>query len=192
MLQYRPVGMLSGWLGLAPNEHERWMVMDLKERLRRALVDSRLVTERLLSEIEDPQDWVRRVVPGTNHALWIAGHLAAAENAFIGRVSEDRKVNNAQYAALFGKGSSVSDSLADYPSPDEILAYMRERRSVYLELLDGLAPSDLERPTTGGPPFMFDVGSVYQMSVWHEGLHTGQLTMIHRALGKTPLADRTA
>lgn len=164
--------------------------VDLRERLKRALVQARLVTERILSELERPEDWSFQVAPGTNHALWIAGHLAVADNAFIGKIDPTKKVTNERYASLFGKGSTLRPSAADYPAPDEIWAFLRDRRTVLLALLDTLPDSELAREVPPPPPFMYDVAAIFQMAAWHEAIHTGQLTMIHRVVGKSPLADR--
>ncbi len=56
--------------------------MELRQRLRRALEFSRGFTERLLGDFKTPQEWVTPGVDGANHALWIAGHLAVADDAF--------------------------------------------------------------------------------------------------------------
>ena len=70
---------------------------------------------------------------------------------------------------------------------EEVLAYMRERRAVLLELLADLSDEDLAKPTPeGAPEFLPDIGSVFETAVWHEGLHSGQLSVARRALGFPP------
>ncbi|MEW4530439.1 DinB family protein [Maioricimonas sp. JC845] len=165
--------------------------MTLKERLKQALVHARSLTMGMLNEINDPQDWIRRPVPGSNHALWIAGHLGSADNAFIGFMHPNRKIQRDAYAELFGRGSVVRDELSDYPDAQELVAFMQDRRQVLLDILDGCSDEDFTRPTPeGAPPFMFDWGAVFQMTAWHESLHTGQLTVIHRMIGQPPLVGR--
>ena len=68
------------------------LAVELKERLKRGLEHSRWFTDRLLSEITLPEDWVRRPIPSANHALWIAGHLGLATNSFIGFVDPTQKI----------------------------------------------------------------------------------------------------
>ena len=34
-----------------------------------------------------------------------------------------------------------------------------------------------------------EVGSIFEMAVWHEALHAGQVTVARRALGVPPLVD---
>ena len=52
---------------------------------------------------------------------------------------------------------------------------------------DRLSEDDLNRPCPpGGPGVLTDVASVFELSSWHEGMHSGQLTMLRRALGHPP------
>jgi hypothetical protein len=69
-----------------------------------------------------------------------------------------------------------------------VLAYMNERRQALLDVLDSLDEADLEKPLPKGTPdFLPDVGSVFEMAVWHEGLHSGQLSVCRRSLGHQPV-----
>lgn len=166
--------------------------MQLKERLEQAIIHSSQFTDQLFSEIQSDEDWIRRSCENGNHAVWIAGHLAMATNFFIGLIEPSRKLDPGTWAKLFGKGSEPLDDLAAYPAPATLLEYLAERRKSFLELLASLSGEDLEREVPEGPPFMFDVGAVFQMSVWHESLHAGQLSVIHRLAGHSPLTSRNA
>ena len=85
-------------------------------------------------------------------------------------------------------GSRPSNELSDYPATDEVLARMREQRETLLAVLDSLNEEDLGKPTPeGAPDFLGDYGSVFEMAIWHEGLHSGQLSSSRRALGYEPV-----
>jgi hypothetical protein len=65
---------------------------------------------------------------------------------------------------------------------------MRERRATLLNVLDGMSEEDLAKKTpNGAPDFLPDAASVFELAVWHEGQHSGQLTVARRALGHPPL-----
>lgn len=164
--------------------------MDLKARLAKALLHTRWFTDKLLSEIPPGESWVQVPVAGSNHALWIAGHLGLATNAFIGFVDEAKKVQRDDIGALFGKGSQPTYKLADYPDPEEVVNFLSERGATFLKILEECSAEDLDREVPQGPEFMYDVGAVFQMAAWHEALHSGQLTVIHRMIGQSPIADR--
>lgn len=164
--------------------------MELNQRLKRLFQHTRGFTDRVLDEINDPEDWVLRPAAGTNHALWIAGHLGYTMDFFIGLIDPAKRKPQENWGELFGKGSTVLDSLSDYPEPSEVRAYLSDRADVLLELLDQASDEELKREVPEGPAFMFDVGAIFQGAVWHEALHAGQLTVIHRMVGQTPIADR--
>ena len=164
--------------------------MNLKDRLRQGLEHSRGFAEKVFSEIGTEENWVKRPTEGANHALWIAGHLGYATNAFISFVDSSKAIKRSEFGALFGKGSQPKDSLSEYPTPGEIHEFWAERSMAFINLLGECSDEDLNRKVPQGPAFMHDVAAVFQMAVWHEALHAGQLTVIHRMLGETPIADR--
>lgn len=165
--------------------------MQLKERLERGLLHARRVTEGVIKEIETPEGWLLRPSPGANHALWIVGHLAYADNSFTRLVAPERTAVRDDFKQLFGMGSTPADHLSDYPEMEEVLAYFTDRRQALLSALSEMTDEDFSRETPEqAPAFLYDFGSVFQIAMWHEGLHAGQLTIIHRMLGKPPLAGR--
>lgn len=167
--------------------------MTLKERLRFGLEHARRVTDKILDEIQEPKDWLLRPAPNTNHAMWIAGHLAFTDNRFAIMLDQPSAIDLDHLKDRFGKFSQPQEELSAYPSVKEVRELMRDRRQNFLRILDNCSEEDLEKPTPeGAPPFMPNVGMVFQMAAWHEPIHTGQLTIIHRILGNAPLADRPA
>ena len=162
--------------------------MSPKERLNRQLTAAREVSERLLADFKTPDDWVYRAHDRANHALWFAGHMAQVDDFLIGLMVPEKKGDRADYAERFGMGSEPSSKPGDYPPVEEVLAYMRDRRTVVLETLAGMTEDQLAQPLPEGVPgFMTDFASAFEMAVWHEGIHTGQLTVARRGLGHEPI-----
>jgi hypothetical protein len=90
-------------------------------------------------------------------------------------------------------GSEPSSNPGDYPSPAEVLAYMRDRRATLMQLLSTMDDAALAKPTPeGAPDFLPDVASIFETAIWHEGMHFGQITVAHRAIGHRPLFDPPA
>ena len=162
--------------------------MQLKERLLRNLASVRQNSERLLADFKTPQEWTYQVHPACNHALWFAGHMAIIDNFFLSLVVPEKARQLPDFQAKFGMGSQPTSDPAAYPAVESVLATMRERRQALLEVLSGLSDDDLARKTPpGAPDFLPDVGSVFELATWHEGQHSGQLTVARRALGHKPL-----
>ncbi|MEX2026948.1 MAG: DinB family protein [Pirellulaceae bacterium] len=163
--------------------------MSPKDRLRRQLVKTRELSEKLLADFHTREEWVHQVHPGCNHALWFAGHMANSDNFFLSLVAPPKSVKLEGFAPRFGMGSHPTSAPDDYPPPEDVLETMRERRQTLLGVLDQLSDDDLARPTpAGSPDFLTDFAAVFEMANWHEAMHAGQLSVTRRALGHQPLS----
>jgi uncharacterized damage-inducible protein DinB len=163
-------------------------LMTLKERLQRQLLNTRKMSERLLEDFKTPQEWTFQVHPACNHALWFVGHMATVDNFFLSLIAPEKARAMPEFQAKFGMGSQPTNRLEEYPAPTAVLETMRERRAALLETLEGMTDEDLAKKTpAGAPDFLPDVGSVFEVAIWHEGRHSGQLSVARRALGHKPL-----
>ena len=166
--------------------------MELRDHARYALKFSRRLSEGLLSSFKTLENWVFQIHPKANHPLWIAGHLALVDNAFLNRFRPALATKPEGWDALFGFGSQPKPDASLYPNPEEVMSYFRARREVLLKVLDELneeelraaAPAAGERSPIAGAPNM---GHAFIFIAYHEGLHSGQLTVTHRALGHAPI-----
>ena len=57
--------------------------MKLADRVVAQLRIVRDMSEQMLKAFQLPSEWTHQVAPGTNHALWFAGHMAACDNWLI-------------------------------------------------------------------------------------------------------------
>ncbi|MBI3463339.1 MAG: DinB family protein [Planctomycetes bacterium] len=162
--------------------------MGVKQRLYCQLKRARDYSEGLLAAFKSPQEWVHQVHPNANHALWFAGHMATSDNFFLSLVAPDKTDTKPQFQSCFGMGSQPTANLGDYPDPEEVLGYMRDRRRQLMQVLEGLGEDDLSRSLPqGAPDFLSDFASVFELAIWHEGLHSGQVSVARRSLGNAPL-----
>jgi uncharacterized damage-inducible protein DinB len=162
--------------------------MSQKDRLQRQLVRVRQNSERLLADFRTPDEWTFQVHPNCNHALWFAGHMATSDNFFLSLVAPDKARQLPEFQAKFGMGSQPTSQPAEYPAPESVLQTMRERRQALLESLERMSDEDLARKTpSGAPDFLPDFASVFELAIWHEGQHSGQVSVARRALGHKPL-----
>ncbi len=162
--------------------------MSTKDCLNHQLVAARRMTERLLADFHTPEQWTKQVQSQCNHALWFAGHMGHTDNFMISILdpTQSRKVEG--FGERFGTGSIPSPNAADYPPPEDVVAVMRERREKLLSLLDKMTDDALAKPTPQGTPeFIPDYAAIFGTVVWHEGLHSGQLTVLRKVLGLAPV-----
>lgn len=162
--------------------------MSLKERLQRQLLSTRQMSEKLLADFQTPEQWLHQVHPGSNHALWFVGHMANTDNFLLSLAAPGQAISLEGFNNRFGMGSQPTGVPADYPQPEEVLATMRERRAKLLAVLESMTDEDLAGKTpAGAPDFLPDIASVFELGIWHEGLHAGQLSVVRRSLGHKPI-----
>lgn len=143
----------------------------------------------LLGFLEDvPEDkWVHQPIPGGNHTAWIVGHLASTDHYFLTTVGGAKPKLPAGWEELFGMGSVPTADQGRYPSPAELrdfLGAIREDLTGWYGQLDEAEaltplPEDLKM-------FAPHVGGLGSSIAWHEGMHTGQLTVVRKSLGFAP------
>jgi hypothetical protein len=162
--------------------------MSAKQRLKKQLEAARDYSRALLADFKTPEEWTRQVHPNANHALWFAGHMAVSDNFFVSHIAPEKTVKRPEFEKAFGTGSQPTSNPADYPPPEDVLEFMNERRRTLMGVLEALDERELEQPLPKGTPdFLPDVGSVFETAVWHEGLHSGQLSVCRRAMGHKPV-----
>ncbi len=166
--------------------------MSLRASAKHGLTLSRRIMDGIIESLQTDDDWLYQPHDKANHALWVIGHLALADDMFATLFRPDSGREPAGYKELFWFGSEPSSDRSKYPPIDEVLSYFRERRENLLNVLDNLSdeefeaagpPEDSGGPMAGAPT----MGHAFYFANYHEGVHTGQLTVCHRGLGNPPL-----
>lgn len=147
------------------------------------LAFSRGVTMKLLEAIPSES---RLLCPleGAHNALWIAGHVAMTDDYFLKAVGGQESVIDESWEKLFGMGTVACDDAGLYPSWDEIIACMKERREALESWFSSLDAEALSAPLPDELQFFAaSVGALMGTIAWHEGFHAGQTTAIRKKLG---------
>ena len=162
--------------------------MSQQSRLLKQLESARSFSKKLLADFTEPYSWTHQLHEGGNHALWFVGHMGTTDNFMLSLLRPEWSEVNEAYGSLFGLGSQPTSNIDDYPAVEEVLAFMDGRRQRLLQVLEGCGADQLAVQTPeGAPEFMPDFASVFETAIWHEGLHSGQLSLIRRSLGFEPL-----
>ncbi|MDA7977722.1 MAG: DinB family protein [Pirellulales bacterium] len=159
----------------------------LADMAARQLEGSRDFLHGLLETLSEEQLTARAGGTG-NHALWIMGHLAMADDAFVSAFRQEPSCLPEEHIKLFGPGSTPQDDAGVYPGRDELLARLataRERLLAWVKTLEGEAawqpaPEKLSKIAPDA------ISAAFALSK-HEFMHIGQLTSIRANLGLPPL-----
>lgn len=135
------------------------------------------------------EDWTFQPVAGLQHALWICGHLAAAQDLLLFQRCLGRGRLDPAFAAHFRIGGPVP-SAAEYnwPAPHEVRRQMDAMQEATLAAVQGLNDAFLAEPAYGKdgsrhPHYDTRLGAISHLHR-HEAFHAGQLAMLRRLLGK--------
>ncbi len=145
----------------------------------------------LIADVADA-DWFRTPTEGVTHVAWQVSHLAMAQYGLClfrlrGRREEDLKLMSSDFRKKFSKGTTPNPDPAQNPTPEEIRAVLARIHQQAMAELAGYSDTDLDTPVDE-PHAVFNtkIGAVFFCSA-HEMMHAGQIGLLRRLLGKTPI-----
>lgn len=148
-----------------------------------ALAFARNVTLGFIEDIPDDK-LCHQVSPTANHVLWTMGHLAFADQHFLSGLADSPDKNPPQWGDKFGIGSTPSPSSDDYPSKDELLSIMGDRRAELIAWFESMSTEKLTSSLPGDfADFAVHHAGLASTIAWHEGMHAGQIAVIRQNLG---------
>jgi hypothetical protein len=159
--------------------------MNTHEAILSNLHTARYITTSYLGDLSDA-DLLVRPVAGAHHTAWQLGHLIVSEHQMLNGVRPGSAPALPHgFAEKHEKTAAKSDQLSDFCSKETYLSLMHQLREATIATLSQLTPEDLSQP---GPEAMRayapKVGSVFLSIANHELMHSGQVAVIRRALGK--------
>ena len=168
--------------------------MAISERLeiaKQQLGSARGYTLIMLEGLSE-DDWYAMPESAPSHIAWQVGHLAMAQYGLTlfrqrGRAEVDTKLMSGKFRKNFMKGTTPNSERASLPSRDEIMEVLHRVNDQMLKELDSFDGPALDEPAEmpyAGFPTKY--GSLL-FAAHHEMLHSGQIGMIRRLLGKDPI-----
>ncbi|MHC5108691.1 MAG: DinB family protein [Planctomycetota bacterium] len=149
---------------------------------------SRKFTMSYLDAIPEDQ-WTHMPLPGGNHALWIAGHVAWEDEDMLGNLVTGRRNKLPQsWHEACGQGSTPIPDRNAYPSIEEARNRMAELRQELVDFFSSKSEGQRLEPLTD-PQLKF-AGNLAGLMVYigsHECMHAGQLTAIRKSLKLEPV-----
>ncbi len=125
-----------------------------------------------------------RACPDSNHTAFILGHTAKTDDFMLTALAGQASALPESWGKLFDGGAEILDDAGAYPSKQELLDAMAERREVMIGWLSTLSPEQLSEPVEGDlAQFIPTRAALPASTAFHEGFHAGQLSTIRRALG---------
>jgi uncharacterized damage-inducible protein DinB len=158
--------------------------MNAHDPIREMLGTSRYVMSSYLQDLSDA-DLLVRPVPGAHHAAWQLGHLIVSERKMVEAIAPGHGVTlPAGFEEAHPKDAGHANASPGF-SKQAYQDLMQRQREKTLQALASFSAEDLSKP---GPEAMrayaSRVGSIFSMVAGHELMHSGQIAVIRRVLGK--------
>jgi hypothetical protein len=155
------------------------------------IVFARGYTLRLLDSVP-VADWFRMPPGGVTHVAWQVGHLAMAQYRLAlervrGARPGDANLISESFLQLFGRDSVAGADPALYPPADEIRAVFDRVHQQLLAEVPGIPDADLDAPPLKTHLFCRTKIDCLNWCSHHEAVHAGQIGLIRRQLGRSPL-----
>ena len=151
-----------------------------------ALAFARQMTVGFLDDI--PKDkYVHQPMPGANHALWIAGHIAWTDDDFLSTFGVRDKKLPASWHKACGYQSKPTTKASDYPAMTEILDKLATLREELGNWFKSMSDEKMRSPLPEDwKTFAPNYAGLMNSMACHESLHAGQLTVVRKSLGLAP------
>jgi hypothetical protein len=162
--------------------------MTAKDVIRQSLEGTRRVLTLLLNDLSDA-DLLVRPVSGANHIAWQLGHLIVSEHRFLSSLpGVTPPVLPEGFAERHSAPAALLDPLQGFLRKSEYLELFDKVRAASLDAVDRIPEADLDRPNTGPTaPIAPTLGALFSLTSSYTMLHSGQFSVVHRALGKPNL-----
>lgn len=144
-------------------------------------------TVMLLDGFDGP-GWLFQPNPGSQHALWLCGHMACAQELLLFQRCCNEPRMSAEFMAHFPIGGPIkSGSAHDWPTIEAVRQQMDAMQEASLARIEQLADAELDEPAFGKdgavhPHYDTKRGAICHLAR-HEAFHAGQIAMIRRMQG---------
>ncbi len=159
--------------------------MDARDVMRASIGRAKMITDMLLGDLSDA-DLLARPVPSANHVAWQLGHVIVSLNYFGETIKPgSMPALPAQFAAQHSKETAASDKPADFLSKQQYVTLLDGQRQAFVDLL---ATVPLSRFDEASPEAMQGyaarISDLVTLVAEHEMMHSGQISVVRRKLGK--------
>jgi DinB superfamily len=136
-------------------------------------------------------EWFQLSPGGVSHVAWQVGHLALAEYRLAlwrirGKQPVDAELISDEFARLFGPTAPDADP-AKYPSHTDIRSVLDRVHERVLQELPALAEAELDEAVPHPHRYAKTKFLALLWCAHHEMVHAGQIGLLRRQLGHSPL-----
>ena len=142
----------------------------------------------LLRHVNDltPQEYLHRAAPTGNCTAWLIGHLTLTERrplALLGQA--DLPTLPEGFEKRFARDATAPFA-NEFGDVSLLVPLFQKHRALLIDTVRRAPAELLDKPLEKPHPMFATVGLMTNFMSFHTVLHTGQISMIRRTLGKPP------
>jgi hypothetical protein len=168
------------------------MSNDTKLELARKQIEfARAYTKTLITDLE-PEDWFKMPEGCVSHLAWQIGHLAMAQYGLClfrvrGRQPIDTELMTSAFRKKYSKGTTPDPDPLNNPPPDEMMRVLERVYEQVMREMPSYSDATLSEPVDMPyAAYATKLGALLFCS-HHEMIHAGQIGLLRRLLGKSPI-----
>lgn len=161
--------------------------MTTPQLLASGLTTSLRVIELFVRDLT-PAEYLHRPVAQANCAAWVLGHLILVHRLAVQAVDPcvGLPALPEGFEARFSKESPAPEA-AEFGDTSVLMPLLRQHVDILTEAVLKLNEPDLRRPLANPTPMFGKLGEMLAFMPIHTGIHTGQITVARRSLGRPPI-----
>ena len=132
-------------------------------------------------------DWLHRPSPKANCAAWIVGHLVLSSRRALTLLgASDLPPLPDGFEKRFARDETAPGA-GDFGDTSVLVPLLDRHHDLLAETLRRTGADVLNKPLEKPNPCFGTVGEFASYMALHAAMHGGQITLIHRSLGRPPL-----
>jgi hypothetical protein len=160
--------------------------MNAADVIAQSLSSSQMMLMRHINDLT-PAEYLHRVTPRGNCTAWLLGHLILTERrplTFLG--VPDLPALPEGFEQRFAR-NEMAPFAAEFGDVTILGPLFEKHRGMLIEAVKHATPEQLDKPLEKVHPMFWNQGTMINFMGLHVVMHTGQISMIRRSLGKPPL-----
>ena len=157
------------------------------EAIAHGLNNSKLMLHRFTDDLK-PDELLHRPTSKANCAAWLIGHLALTDRRMLVLLGQEAKLPKLpdRFEKRFSRDEGCPQA-SEFGDASTLLPIFDQHRDLLIETIRSAKPEQLNKPVEKPMPMFKTLGELINFMSLHSAMHTGQITISRRSMGKPPL-----
>lgn len=147
---------------------------------------SQTLLHRMVDDLK-PEEFDRPPCPGANTVAWMLGHLVRTERRILGFWGVEVPKLAEGFDDQFAPTRKPAVEQPNYGDPKTLIAEFDRHRELLISAVASANADRLNQPLANPHPLFSTLGAAAAFMALHVVMHTGQISILRRMLGYSPV-----